>query len=90
VIEFVEITLALWCWSVGFLIYFYLMPMLRARQPWHVSGLNFLGAFAGYLGFEIIADSAWIDGHYPVYLIGNGLFPLAATVVAVGYWRSLK
>ncbi len=85
--QIAEITLALSCWSVAVTIYFYILPKMREHHGWHVMGLNVFGAFAGYLGFEAVADSAWIDAHYSFYLIGNAMFPLGASLVIYGYWH---
>jgi hypothetical protein len=89
-LEIMEIMLAGACWAIALLIYFYIMPIMRDHQPWHVMGLNFFGAFAGYLGFEVVADTNWLDGHYGFYLMGNSMFPIAAALVIFGYWRKSR
>jgi mannose/fructose/N-acetylgalactosamine-specific phosphotransferase system component IIC len=86
-IDAIEILLALYCWAIGLLIFFYILPRIRHSHPWHVQGLNILGAFVGYLGFEIVADTRWLDDNYEFYLLGNSLFPIAATVIMWGYLR---
>jgi len=86
-IQLVEILLAILCWGVAYMIYRHILPMMREHQSWHVMGLNVFGAFSGYLGFEVVADAAWLDAHYPFYLLGNAMFPIAAILVIYGYWR---
>jgi hypothetical protein len=86
-IQAIEIFLALLCWALAFVLYLYILPIMRAKQGWHVMSINVFGMFSGYLGFEFITDSAWIDDHYAFYLIGNSLFPIAGIMVTYGYWR---
>lgn len=89
-IEVAEDVLALACWAVALTIFLYIMPKMREHNHWHVNGINVLGTFAGYLGFEAIADSHWLDLHYSVYLVGNALFPLGAALIIYGYWSQKK
>jgi hypothetical protein len=88
--QIAEITLALLCWALALMIFLYIMPIMRDKHSWHVMGINVFGMFAGYLGFEVVADSAWIDDHYAFYLIGNSLYPLGGLMIAYGYWNEAR
>jgi O-antigen ligase len=86
-IQIAEIALALACWIVALVLFLYIMPIMREKHSWHVMGVNVFGMFAGYLGCEVITDSAWINEHYSFYLIGNALFPLAGIMITYSYWQ---